>query len=201
MNRLLAILAIALVTYVAASSWLWRDLHAERDRVDALQARILELERMLAAPILEYRPVAPADSSSAPASAAVPVREPEKGVEVASSKAGQKRFAPMDQFEFEARMLRNPEYREAWRTHRRMELASGHIDLAESLQISQEQADKLIDLLVNQELRYEANPMPNPANEEEVRERQLRASESQRANDAELAALLGKQKLAQWKEY
>jgi hypothetical protein len=82
-----------------------------------------------------------------------------------------------------------------------LELASGHIDLAESLQISQEQADKLIELLVDQELRYADNPKRNPANEEELRERHLRVAESQRANDAELAALLGKQKLAQWKEY
>jgi len=201
MNRLLATLAIALVTCVAASSWLWRELRAERDRADASQARVLELERMQAASMLEIPPVAPADSSSAPASAAVPVRKQETGVEPAPSDAGQKQSTPPDYFGYEARMLRNPKYREARRAHRQMQLASGHLDLAESLQISQEQADRLLDLLVDQELRFADDPRRNPINEEEVQERQLRVRESQRANDAELTALLGESKLAQWKEY
>jgi len=196
MYRPAAVLAILLFACVAASSWLWRELRAERDRADALQTRVMELERTHAAATDAGRPVAPAEASPAPASVAVPVPDPEKVAATAPSKAGDKGSTPIDYQEYGARMLRNPEYREAWRVHRRMRLASGHIDLAESLQITQQQAAKLFELLVDQEMRYAARPMHAGAEEA-----QIRAMESQRANDAEIAALLGEAKLAQWKEY
>ena len=62
-------------------------------------------------------------------------------------------------------------------------------------------ADQLIDLLVDRELRYLDKPHPNPPNEQELRVRQLDREEAERAEDAELAALLGEAKVAKWKEY
>ena len=101
----------------------------------------------------------------------------------------------------EARMLRDPQYRKARRAFDRVQLASGYIDLAASLGLSQDQADKLLDLLAEQDLRQSEVTMWDPEREEEPRKLQAQLEEMQRANDAERAALLGPQKFTQWKEY
>jgi hypothetical protein len=201
MNRLPAVLAIALVACVASSSWLWRELRAERERAEVLQTRVLELESMPAQAIPAERPVAPAASPPDAAPAALSVREPKSVVEVAAADASHEHPARVDYRDREARMLRDPQYREARRALNRAGMASTYIDLPASLGISQDEADKLIDLLTEQDLRRWEESVRDPESEEELRKRALQIDEMQRANDAEVAGLLGKAKLAQWKEY
>ena len=103
--------------------------------------------------------------------------------------------------DYERRLLRDPQYREARRAQRQLELASGHLDVAEVLQISQETANQLLALLVDREIDYLSSPHPNPTNAEEWRIRRREVEEGNRAEDAAVAALLGESKLPKWKEY
>ncbi len=201
MNRLTTVLALALVACVAGSFWLWRELRIERERAYALEGRVLALENPPSVEIPTERPVAPVDSPPGAAPADVPVPEPKSVVEVAAADASHEHPARVDFRDREARMLRDPQYREARRAFGRVQIASGYIDLAASLGISQDEADKLLDLLAEQELRHWETFMRDPENEGELRKHSLQLEEMQRANDAERADLLGTQKVAQWKEY
>jgi hypothetical protein len=76
--------------------------------------------------------------------------------------------------------------------------------LAALLQISKEQADQLLDLLAEQQLREQAagRPMPSDHADPEAMQRYIqKVHETQRANEAEIAALLGPQKFQEWKDY
>lgn len=194
MHKQSTILAVAFVASIATSFWLWRLLGAERERADDLQARVVRFESLRAASTPE-RPAGPAISSTP-----LPAGTGDTKV-AAKPEHDEQRLMADDWTEYERRLLQNPKYREAWRAKRRLELASGHGDLAAVLQISQESADQLMDLLVDRELRYLDKPHPNPANEEELVVRKLEIKEAELALDTELVALLGEAKLANWKEY
>jgi len=194
MHKQSTILAVALVATIATSFWLWRLLGTERERADVLRARVVQFERMQAA----STPERPAGSA---ASSAPVMEETGNAGAAARPENDEQRSMADDWTEYERRLLQNPKYREAWRAKRRLELVSGHVDLAAVLQISQESADQLIDFLVDRELRYLDKPHPNPANEEELLVRQLEIKKAELARDTELAALLGEAKLADWKEY
>lgn len=95
---------------------------------------------------------------------------------------------------WERRMLQNESYREARRRYRQLELGRGHMDLAGSMGISQETADRLIALLVEGELRYLGGANRNPRNEKEMRIRQMENLQAQHEQDAELDALRARAK-------
>jgi hypothetical protein len=106
--------------------------------------------------------------------------------------------------EREQRMLQNPEYRDLLRARQRVALSPMHADLPELLQISKEQAGQLLDLLAEQQVREQAasRPMwPGHGDAVAMQEFMEKAQERQRTNDAEIAALLGPNKLQEWKEY
>jgi len=196
MNKLSPLLATSLVVCVASSFWLWRELRTERERADALQTRVGQLERSPAAstPLTEVNP------SVAPLAA--PRSIPEPAAPLVTAKSGSRaQLSVRDIGEYERQWLRNPKYREARRAQRRLELASGHLDLAVVLQISQDTADRLLDYFVDGELEYLSEAHPSPTNEEETRVRRLEIEEAQRVEDADLAALLGEAKVPQWKAY
>jgi hypothetical protein len=106
--------------------------------------------------------------------------------------------------EREQRMLQNPEYRDLLRARQRMALTHMHTDLLELLQLSEEQADQLLDLLADQQVREQAasRPMwPSESNAAAMQEMMEKAQERQRSNEAEIAALLGPDKINEWTEY
>ena len=106
--------------------------------------------------------------------------------------------------ERERAMLQNAEYRDLLRARQRVSLGYSHPDLPAMLQISKEQARQLLDLLADQQVRAQAatDPLgPGPADPAAVQEFMENTQERQRANDAEIAALLGDGKFQEWKEY
>ena len=177
---LLAIVAALAATSVAS----WRALVKERDRTEALQARMQPRDCPGVAATTARQAVPAAD---------VAVKQAPTTCEDAS--------AP-DTADFdEPRLLQDAQYREAMRRFRILELTSGHVDLAKVLGISQEKADRLIKLLADRELRYLSKPHPNPRNEEEQRIRQAEIERSQQEGDAEIASLIGEARLSEWKDY
>lgn len=106
--------------------------------------------------------------------------------------------------ERELRMLQNPEYRDLLRAQQRLSLHHNHADLPALLQISKEQADQLLDLLAEHQVRMQvagrpmASRQPDPAAMQQYIQQ---SQERQSANEAEIAALLGAAKFQEWKEY
>jgi hypothetical protein len=105
--------------------------------------------------------------------------------------------------EREQRMLQNPEYRDLLRARQRVALSRMHEDLPELLQISKQQADQLLDLLAEQQVREQAasRPMWPHGDAAAMQELMEKTQERQRTDEDEIAALLGPTKLQEWKEY
>lgn len=106
--------------------------------------------------------------------------------------------------EREQRMMQHPEYRDLLRARQRFSLSQAHPDLSEFLQISKEQAAQLLDLLAEQHVREQAASKPmwsSHVDADAVQAFTERVQERQRANEAELAALLGASKFQEWQEY
>lgn len=106
--------------------------------------------------------------------------------------------------ERELRLLQNPEYRDLLRAQQRLSLHHNHADLQTLLQISKEQADQLLDLLAEQQVRVQVAGRPMPSTHRDPAAMQQfveKAQERQTTNEAEIAALLGAAKFQEWKEY
>ncbi len=178
------VLWVLVLVFGSTTFWLWRALAEERTRANLLQAQVEEQESLPATVTADF-----------PEMAAPAVKILEKSNEDVQSTEKQ------DFDAVERRLLLNEHYREARRRFRHLELKSGHIDLAKVMQISPETADRLIGLFVEQELRYLEKAHPNPRNEEELRVRKLKIEQAELEQDAEIAALIGADKLVKWKEY
>jgi hypothetical protein len=98
-------------------------------------------------------------------------------------------------------LMSDPRYREAWYEHLRLQMAGRRDKIKEVLQLTDEQADALIDLNIDRSLVWQFQTAPNPANEEEMRERRERAEEAQRTEESGLRGVLGDSKYAQYQEY
>ncbi len=179
-----AILLVLVAALVATSGVLWRKLENERVRASAAAGSL--------------------ETAEAPADRVAPALAGSPGPGGAEPRAGGQGDAPdasADYLSDEARYYQNEAYREAQRKSRTLELEEGHIDIAEALGISREKADRLIALLVDQELRYLSTPHPNPRNEEELQARRLENERNQIESDTEIAAVIGELNLSKWHEY
>ena len=104
-----------------------------------------------------------------------------------------------DWLAFERRSLAIPEYREARKTQRKRELARLRDEGIRIVGVTPEQADKIIDSMIERELDWSGRP--NPRNAEELQQRQRDIEENKRNEEAALRALLGDAKATQWNEY
>ncbi len=106
--------------------------------------------------------------------------------------------------EREQRLFQNPDYRDLVRMRSRLGLAYSHQDLAVFMQIPKQQADRLLDLLAEQRLRDQiegVNPFAGAVDPAAVQALIQKQQDKQRANEAEVAALLGASKFQDWKDY
>jgi hypothetical protein len=186
MHRSTAILLLAKAALTATTVGSWRAFVAERDRADALRARLDTKEPPVAtaAADLAYGAVKPVDEAGAT-----------MDTQAESAAKHPEIFADT------RRHLQSKAYRDAQRRVRTLELTSGFIDLAQVLGISQETADRLLALLVEKELEYLDRPQFNPSNEKEAAIRQLEGQQLQQARNAEISALIGADKLPSWEQY
>lgn len=185
MHRSTAILSLTTAALAATAFWLWRDREQALTRLESSQAGQEALERR--APAVD-------PSIAAVASPATTmVGQPEAG--------GGTPEKAEDHLEFQRRLFSDPAYREARRHFRQLELISGHLDLAKALGIPSEKAKQLIAFLVDQEFQYMDRGHFNPRTEEEARIRTLQVEQAVQEQDAELVAMLGERKFAEWKEY
>jgi hypothetical protein len=99
------------------------------------------------------------------------------------------------------RLYQNESFREAQRKIRKLELMEGHIDMTKVMGISRETADRLLALLVDQEMRYFVAPRPNPRNDAELQARMLETERLRTEQDAEIAGIIGEFNVERWHRY
>jgi hypothetical protein len=111
-----------------------------------------------------------------------------------------------ENFEQQRKMLQDPEYRELMRSQQKMGMKHMYGDMESMLGLSREEAQRVLDVLAEQQLRsMEQRPLMPPMDgsapdQAAMREQQRYFAEMKRKNDAELAAALGP-KYSEWQEY
>lgn len=194
---MLACAALALISGIVSMT-LWRELRDERVRTGELQALVAEAEQRMA------------DSRSMAASV-MPARPPAAGAAAAGSKAdaGEATPAPprppaaefMPVTVNSAELMKDPEYRKAMLAQRRMSIPLNHPGLAEELGLTPEEADKLFDLLAENQMERSAMIRGNVEDVAAVQRMIQDQEEMQRKLEESIGSLLGDARLAQYKEY
>lgn len=115
--------------------------------------------------------------------------------------------------ERQRQLMQDPEYREAMRVQARSNLARQYPGVIQELGLDTQQADEFFNLLAEQQLRTNERMEPlwetmngGDANDPaamQARNRKIHqaAMENRRADEAEMAASFGQDKLQSWKEY
>jgi ribosomal protein L12E/L44/L45/RPP1/RPP2 len=228
MSKIALVLAIIAIGEGAVTLHLVRQVRAERENAQTLQARVAELEQkaqpgatFVAVPKQPTvaNPFAPAGQGEpAPAKAgadnsATAGRAIVGGFTnvgpIPLSTQDQERMREQMQASMERQrtLLRDPEYREAMRAQQKMGLVRSNPNLARDLDLTADQLDRLYDVLAEQSLRSMENtgPMWSVNGEQpdaaKIQEYQRKAMEQQRSNEAELKRALGDIKYREWQEY
>lgn len=98
-------------------------------------------------------------------------------------------------------LLQDPAYRQAWRQLRRQEFEATYIDVGRALQLSPGMVDRLLDLLVAQQLDLVQGQRKLPADAQQM-EIYSRATQARlTAHGAAVAKLIGPGKIPAWHEY
>ncbi len=224
MHKIALVLAIVAVGEAAVTLHLVRQVQAERENAQTLQARVTELERAPPAPAAGATfvavPTQPTASPFTTVGRTAPAQRPAPigGTVTALNGfvAGVATPVPMpDQdrmreemnasMERQRTLLRDPEYREAMLTQQKMMLMRSNAGVARDLNLTSEQADRLFGTLAEQSLRsmettnaFQWSEHPDPAKMQEVHRK---AMDQQSANETELKAALGETKYREWQEY
>lgn len=178
------LLVLALAS-AGVSAGLWMELRAER----ALNADLTERLKVAATPIAVPErlasPVAEPPAVVAPAVAiAIPASAP---AEPAAAKF--ERSTQEDWQARQSRLLSDPKFREAFREQERLRLATRRENFIRLLGFSPEQADAVIDLSIERQMKWPAGIPPENGEVEE------------RAYQAKLRDLLGEEKSMQLQSY
>jgi hypothetical protein len=203
MRKLSTALILATVILATATAHLWSERNEQRARGDALQLRVVALEaaatRSTAArPAKTNQSNTGGDESTVTATPAA-VSATTTATTATTVKGPQPADAAEDWLGFERRTLAIPEYREARRVQRKRELAGLRDEGVRIVGVTPEQADKIIDSMIEREFDWSGRP--NPRNAEELQQRQRDIEENKRNEEAALRALLGDAKATQWNEY
>jgi hypothetical protein len=196
MNKSTVLLASTTVAFGISSIYLVQMLRAEHDRTGALQARITELE-------YAERSVSSSMAHEESRGAVVSTPQPSESQPSASKTAVSRPGKDAGAF---SKRLTNPTYHAAELAYLRLEVERQYPDLATALNLSPDEANRLLDLLTRQAMSQreyemklqEQGGLPDQA---AVRARQKQNEERQRTVEAERAALLGEAKQQELNQY
>jgi hypothetical protein len=194
MRKSTLLLSAALLSTAAASSWLWRQLNDERALTLDLKNRVAALERpRKQLPVTADAPAAVTELPAARTSKAMTETRP--SVPVSAPPAN---YYPG---QYQQRLLKNPEFRQALRNQQRVAIESQFRDLPKVLNLSPEDADRVFDLLAEQSVRLIELQGRGPWSPDEGQSRQDSHRELRKQNEAELAQLLGGPNLNRFQEF
>jgi len=223
-RNVLGLLALSLA---AATTTLGLRLVAERDRGVALQQRIDRLEAENVALMAQYQRgagsgrvgsdvgtrspgTAPAGASLDPLARPRPVPPPASAIDPADGvdrdPTPPPSAAPRSRALERANALQDPSARAAMRRQQSAAMHRMYPDLAESLGIGREGADRFIDVLVEQQMRKvdataRLAASDDSRNADEMRLAGQRLAAANRTMDQELSAQFGDDVLQAWKTY
>ncbi|HTU65416.1 MAG TPA: hypothetical protein VMF52_05690 [Steroidobacteraceae bacterium] len=195
MKKWIVSLSIALLASIATGAWLWSELRSERARNAGLAARLAS--SIVASP--DPADAAPASAAAAKVSPAAPAATPlpaapTTAAAIAAGSRGDWEAA-------QARLLRDPRFREARRVQQRLALAPRHANLVRLLGLTPAQADAVIDLQLDQEARV-ADVYKVDVNTDEARyDRRAKLEALDLSHQSELRALLGEDARAKLETY
>jgi hypothetical protein len=193
MRKSEVLLAISLVGSIAVSMWLWGELRTERTRNAELSARLDSLPEGVPAPqaAAAPEPISTVTSPAAP-TPADPATAPAADVAQRTDE---------DPGAYQRRMLKQPKYREAWRAQLRLNYALRRENVIRLLGFTPEQADAVIELAIDDTLRWIERTRPDPITDEYRQQEAAWIEQDKREDQDKLRGLLGEQKLAQFQEY
>lgn len=199
--------ALAVVSGIVSVN-MWRELHAERQLTATLRQQLSESQTAMPASISSpiQTMLYPGPGVAAPA---VPMSGGEPEVPEAARPAD--RPAPaMDVARLifnQQEMMKDPEYRKARLAQTRMSAPQNYPGLVEELGLTPEEADRLFDVLAENQLEMNDVSMlaatingvpPDPSALEDASRRR---TEMQRRQDEQLMAMLGSARFSQWQDY
>jgi hypothetical protein len=209
MSKATLILGAVTLTLGVASVYLYSESHTQRERAEALEARVQELEaRPHAVTGPAPMPQLPPDAVQNPfaVSTAVPpaMRAPalDRPVDPAGPQMRANMQAAMDRSQ---KMLADPDYRAAVKSQQKFMLAQMYPDLAATLHLQPQEIDSLLEVLAEQQMkqmetrpRFRGDGIPD---EDARRQMMEQMNQQQQQNQTEIAQLLGDAKLQEWKDY
>lgn len=219
MRKLTLALTMVTVASAGASTYLWQALGDEREQRAALQTRMAELERAAASSTAisqpdEPKPEPTQDTTESDVDLPPPGRStPAAFAQAAPIAMGFRPVTPdpelsrrlMESHERQVRMLQDPEYRELVRSQQKLGMQQVYSDLEPLLGLTDDEANRLLDVLAEQSVRsMEERPMfaanGAPPSDAEMREHRRNFEEQRRRNETEIAAVLGP-KYSEWQSY
>jgi ribosomal protein L12E/L44/L45/RPP1/RPP2 len=229
MGKLALVLAILAVGEGAVTLHLVRQVRAERENAQTLQARVTELEQKTQQPGATFVAVptqptaanpfvtagksepapgkAAADDSAPPGRAIVGGFSSVGPIQMSAQDQERMREQMQASMERQRMLLRDPEYREAMRAQQKMGLARSNPNLARDLNLTSDELDRLYDVLAEQQLRAMENSRPfwsgngEQPDAAKMQEFHRKQMEQQRSNEAELRRTLGDARYREWQEY
>ena len=166
------------------------------------EARIRELEKMQSVPATAERPAALVESATMLARGAAPVPQllRERAVPPQSAPLTRAEAAGLPQVLSRSYgpMNESPAAQRYMQTLRKASMRRQYADVGQALGLSQEQANKLIDLLSDPQSRMIANSGNAPMDRANIMQA---AAEAKKRTDAAVAAVIGQDKVPQWEEY
>lgn len=225
MHKIALVLAIVAIGEGAVTLHLVRQVRAERETAQTLQARVTELERSApqgpaagatfvavptqptASPFTTVGRTAPSQRPAAPpiGGTITAVNTFTAGVAMPVPDQESMREQMKASMERQRTLLQDPEYREAMLTQQKMMLMRSHPNVLKDLNLSAEQADRLFGTLAEQSLRsmesMNAMAWREQPDSAQMQEMHRKAMEQQSANEAELKSAVGEAKYREWQEY
>jgi len=219
MNRAIVVLGAATLAFGSASAYLYNDLRETRAETAALQVRIAELQKPATAaapaaatqpPALSANPFSPPMSETAVAAPVTTTTQPAATFTAvgAAMIGGGPPMAMMRTggWEMRNRLLENPEYRDAMKRQQKLMLPRMYPDLRSALQLDEQKADQLYEVLAEQQLNQmtASRPLFTPGSQPDpdaVRDWQAQQQHLRKDSEAAIASVLGDDGLQQWKNY
>jgi hypothetical protein len=204
MRNVLPICAGLVVISGIVSTVMWRELRTERQLVSDLRTQLADSNARLQASLISRNVVQQAPAvASAPN---VPDARINSSMPAPAAQPANTNSLLQDARAREKEMMADPEYRKARIAQQRMNTERNYPGLAEELGLSQAEADRLFDMLTENQMNMSneltalrsANAQPDQAANAEL---QRRMQEMQRQQEEQVAALLGPGRYTQWQAY
>ncbi|MFL6619618.1 MAG: hypothetical protein ACJ8MH_13510, partial [Povalibacter sp.] len=216
MHKGLVILTLTTAACGASSAYLYQQLGAERERSQGLEHQLKAVHEKVAifSAVARPAPVFASTGATASQQAPTPARKENESRAVYSARLiSRSAPEPDDDLAMRQRFVReqqalmqDPEYRTALRQQQRIQMMRQYPYLAEDLGLSKEDADRLMDVLADQQLdaMQDANavdPETLQSDPAAMAQYQRKMEERQRAQQAALTQVLGSDGMQRWQEY